>query len=271
MVRYLKIFAVVIGAVVLTTLGISASDTLQGVGGSLLSNVITSETPLGCGADAVEVSLGEKTICVDRFEASAGDDCAVADPQNLRDSDRNLGAASCAPVSKEGALPWRFVNLSQAQRACASAGKRLPTNAEWYRAALGTQEGECNLNDPNTQSPAASHVTTCRSTAGAYNMLGNVWEWVDEAVASGSYDERKLPVEGYVAGVDQDGVALETVSEKGTLYGDDYFWALDEGARGMIRGGFYGSGNDGGIYALNAAVELSFGSPGVGFRCVRDL
>jgi formylglycine-generating enzyme required for sulfatase activity len=104
-------------------------------------------------------------------------------------------------------------------------------------------------------------------------MVGNVWEWVDASVESGQYAHRVLPETGYVTSVDADGIALSSntsTTQEDELYGKDYFWQNKEGVRGMLRGGFYGSGNDGGIYAVNASVDLGFGSVGVGFRCVRE-
>jgi len=100
-------------------------------------------------------------------------------------------------------------------------------------------------------------------------MVGNVWEWVDAQVEGGNYDNRSLPDTGFVTGVDVDGIALATGDSENELFGRDYFWQSREGVRGMLRGGFYGSDTDGGLYAVNASVDLGFGSTGVGFRCVR--
>ncbi len=103
-------------------------------------------------------------------------------------------------------------------------------------------------------------------------MVGNVWEWVDETVTNRSFNERELPMEGYVTEVDASGVAITTDAVKGSeLYGDDYFWSKDEGTFGMIRGGFYGSGKDAGLYTTNASVPTSFATQGVGFRCVMSI
>ncbi len=102
-------------------------------------------------------------------------------------------------------------------------------------------------------------------------MIGNVWEWVDETVQDGSFSDRKLPETGYVASVDASGVAITTAEQEQQLYGADYFWSKHEGTFGMIRGGFYGGESDAGLYAVNASVQTSFSSPGLGFRCVEDV
>jgi hypothetical protein len=39
----------------------------------------------------------------------------------------------------------------------------------------------------------------------------------------------------------------------------------------MIRGGFYSSGEDAGLYTINASIPTSFATQGIGFRCVQDL
>jgi formylglycine-generating enzyme required for sulfatase activity len=103
-------------------------------------------------------------------------------------------------------------------------------------------------------------------------MVGNVWEWVDETVNGATYRERPLPPEGYVTEADAEGVAIATDAQTGSeLYGNDYFWSKSEGVFGMIRGGFYGSDLDAGLYTVNASVPTNFATQGVGFRCVMSV
>jgi formylglycine-generating enzyme required for sulfatase activity len=104
-----------------------------------------------------------------------------------------------------------------------------------------------------------------------FDVVGNVWEWVDGQVTNGQYDGRALPEEGYVKVADQSGVVLETSAEPIEEYGADYAKTSQSGVYGIIRGGFYGSNSDGGIYAQNLAVPLDLKTDGVGFRCVKTL
>ena len=102
-------------------------------------------------------------------------------------------------------------------------------------------------------------------------MVGNVWEWVDGEVQNGSYNERQLPPSGYVSLVDSNGIVIETEPLGSLEYGKDYALTNQTGIFGVIRGGFYGSGEDAGLFAQNLSVPLDLKAVGVGFRCVRDI
>ena len=265
----IKVTLVVVGATILSTLAINATDSIRGISNSLVGLAIESGQESICPEHMSIVSARGTSICVDTFEASPGSSCTFSSPRNIAETNDNLSADSCVAVSEPAAEPWRFIALNQAQQACAKAGKRLPTNEEWYRAALGAPLEGCH-----TDGGGAPHRTdegTCISSSGIYNAVGNVWEWVDESVQDGNYNNRQLPQTGYVAEVDPDGVAIASTPEENPLYGGDYFWSNSSGIRGMIRGGFYGSGEDAGIYAMNSEIEFSFSSPGIGFRCVKDI
>ncbi len=105
--------------------------------------------------------------------------------------------------SRPGALPWANVTWADAEAACANAGARLCTAAEWQRACAGAGGGRaypygvdydalaCNggENDVDPASPGLQDgpliggaLATCE-TEGVYDLSGNLKEWIDEADA----------------------------------------------------------------------------------------
>ena len=265
--KQLKAVFVVIGAVVCSTLGIFAADTLQGIEGNL-AQLVGSRSKSVCDTGTLPFKVGDLVTCIDQYEASPSQDCTHQEPRSVLQSEQNVGTAGCHAESKESAIPWTYISLTQAQRACAQAGKRLPSAAEWYRLALGTNSAACII---NAQGVAKTGTEACISAAGAYDTIGNVWEWVDAQVTNNTYNDRILPESGHVSSVDADGIAITTSDDVDSLYDGDYFWSKQDGVSGMIRGGFYGSEADAGLYALNASVAMQFTAQGVGFRCVKDV
>jgi hypothetical protein len=95
-----------------------------------------------------------------------------------------------------GEKPRVWVGWAEAKEACASRGRRLCTEDEWARACGGDQgwlfpygdthePGRCNdAVDPvgdDTKKTGAGALPGCVSPFGAFDMDGNVSEWVDAA------------------------------------------------------------------------------------------
>lgn len=262
----LKVIGISIGAVLLTTLAIDASDALSGKGGSLLAQLAGIEQSL-CEDGMVHVPAALTFSCVDEYEATPSEACPVSEPASQLDTDANLGHPTCAVTSEPDLLPWRHVTREQAAVLCTRAGKRLPTAEEWYRSALGTDAAVCNVSSGEVKN--GEDFLECRSAAGIVNTVGNVWEWVADDVIDGIYQGRKLPATGYIAQVDAGGMAtMTTGDEKDEMLGG-YFWSKEDGAYGVIRGGFYGSKTDAAPYTVHAYTAPTFRGAAVGFRCVK--
>ncbi len=147
------------------------------------------------------------------------------------------------------------------------AGKRLPKASEWHLVNIGTPDtSACNTNSAGVRVSGASD--TCVSALGAFDTIGNIWEWTADDIIDGVYEGRTLPESGYVTQVDSDGIALLTGTEPSELFYDDYFWSSPTGAFGMLRGGFYGSKEDAGVYSTHAQTLPTTAGTAIGFRCV---
>ncbi len=240
-----------------------------------------------CGPDAVKVGPN----CVDKFEASLWTippaNTALVDQvragtatlQDLTDGGAvqvNAVAFSGCPApqipmqfpqngnwtepvyaaSIAGVQPSACVTWFQAVQACALSGKRLLTNEEWQRAAAGTPDpgvdntvGICTIfTDPT---PTGSHPA-CVSVWGAYDMAGNVYEWVADWTSRAN--------------------ACTTWPSE---YGDDVSCYGGTGSGqipgAIARGGYFGlfSGSYAGIFDIFASDQPSFAIEGIGFRCGR--
>lgn len=261
-----RFLLVTVGIVVLTSLSIDATDMLQGSQSAL--GILADRTTGGCPDGMTPVNSQGERFCIDMYEAGVGEDCPILSPGVSIESAQNLNNASCVPVSVENKKPWTNVARHQADALCARVGKRLPTSAEWYSAALGTPDsGDCNSEGALRNTSESS----CRSGAGAFDMIGNAWELVSSVVVDGVADGVVLASEGYVTKIDENGFPTESSDASEPIFNNDYVWTEPEGEFAVMRGGYYGGGDDSGVYAFHAKIDVNFSSNAIGFRCVQSI
>ncbi len=124
--------------------------------------------------------------------------------------DKCVAAGACsAPrhADRKGEEPATWVSWVDADRYCRWVGKRLPTEAEWERAARGSEgrrypwggefacgrgnfanfegEGRCP-NNPGRPVIVGSYPMG-NSPEGVRDLAGNVWEWVADGYDPGYY------------------------------------------------------------------------------------
>lgn len=117
-----------------------------------------------CPDDMVMVTSAAEPYCIDQYESPG-----------------------------RGRFPASGMTLASAQRSCKKRGARLCTPAEWTRACRGRNRASypygstpmakvCNVRGAIR---AAGSYGGCRSASGAYDMAGNVAEWVQGGIVKG--------------------------------------------------------------------------------------
>jgi formylglycine-generating enzyme required for sulfatase activity len=223
-------------------------------------------------------------FCVDKYEAHlvvTDDEGERVHPHYLRPEKGVRYEARSEP----GFFPQGYINYHESKRACENAGKRLCTWSEWRRACQGPRwlrypygqkrkDGACNsnkahllsqfygdnrglwthenFNDPRlNQEPGYLALTgayeECVSEFGAYDMVGNLHEWVSNELS------RAL---------------LKTLRDEPVKRMRQPYRL----GNGLFLGGFYSTlgQHGGGCFFVTYAHEKRYHDYSTGFRCCAD-
>lgn len=194
-------------------------------------------------------------FCVDRFEASlveldGGAFCPFVNP----------GSRRLRAVSLRGGVPQGFINQVQAAAACAEAGKRLCTDAEWLRACRGP--GNTTYPYGATRQPGVCN--DARTPHPAIELYGTTSSWIWSHLGSPCLNQ----LDG---GLARAGAFAGCASAEGVmdLMGNLHEWTADPA--GTFRGGFYVDTqlNGNGCAYVTTAHGVTHWDYSTGFRCCR--
>lgn len=177
-------------------------------GGTTMILIPAGPFPMGVPEEARDGGIDERpnhtvdldAYYIDKYEVTNGGylefirSTGHRVPKHPTDPAKNLWQDGMMPESIEP-LPVINVDWFDAMAYCTWAGKRLPTEAEWEKAAKGNNDWRFPWGDVE---PTHKHLNFNRtwqgektlvpvgiyeagkSPYGVYDMAGNVWEWVHD-------------------------------------------------------------------------------------------
>jgi hypothetical protein len=204
--------------------------------------------------------LRVESFCVDRYEASLAvvndDDSLTSWSPYFNPGDRRVRALSLA-----GAVPQAYVSGTQSANACAEAGKRLCTDAEWLRACQGPASTTYPYGD--TRDPGICRDSRIPHPAVEY--FGTSEDWIWSMLDHPCLDQ--LPNTVALTGAHAGCVTAEGAFD---MMGNLHEWTADPA--GTFRGGFYVDTtiNGAGCLYRTTAHVASYWDYSTGFRCCAD-
>jgi formylglycine-generating enzyme required for sulfatase activity len=227
-----------------------------------------SARPASSVAPACPFEMAQvKAFCVDRYEAYV----VEVDPQGSEKphspyepvTGLNVRAKAAA-----GVVPQAYISQVEAQAACANAGKRLCTEAEFTLACRGPDESAKYPYGGAARRPGVCNEGKGSSMPRFFGRNSLAWTLAN-------FNDPRL--NQWPGGLAKTGEHAECVSPYGVYdaVGNLHEWGADppdERKRGRFRGGFYGDAevNGPGCSYVTRAHGVRYHDYSTGFRCCAD-
>lgn len=223
---------------------------------------------------AVQISPASPSVCV---SPDPDKQCATCDAPDFPATFPKNGqwTQPLYAISISAVQPTACISWFQAAQACRLSGKHLLTSAEWQDAAQGTPEtvggadngsSDCDINSV-LHAVGTGSRSGCVSSRGAFDMVGNLDEWVAEWLTYSAYHGSDTPCgistlfacgcPGWGTFNNEEIMCLSGASDN------------QSGPGSVTRGGRFFDRGLAGVFAVYDG-NLPYGAEGkIGFRCAR--